>query len=143
MRVEDILGYTLRFFAEHQPYLVGIFDGAVIVRCFCGEVVYLFVTVELVKLLGAFVVGYIKRMPVIKSRALELSVVYLKAERLYKVECRTGGGAGTRYARVKSLLAWSMTNGLGDAVLSIPCPWEDAKWEKRWPNLIEWAMTLA
>lgn len=57
---------------------------------------------------------------------------------LAELEC----GAGTRYARVKSLLAWSMNNGLGDAVLSIPCPWEDAKWEKRWPNLIEWAVTL-
>lgn len=57
---------------------------------------------------------------------------------LAELEC----GAGTRYARVKSLLAWSMNNGLGDAVLSIPCPWEDAKWEKRWPNLIEWALTL-
>jgi len=57
---------------------------------------------------------------------------------LAELEC----GAGTRYARVKSLLAWAMNNGLGDAVLSIPCPWEDAKWEKRWPNLIEWAVTL-
>lgn len=57
---------------------------------------------------------------------------------LAELEC----GAGTRYARVKSLLAWSMNNGLGDAVLSIPCPWEDAKWEKRWPNLIGWAVTL-
>lgn len=57
---------------------------------------------------------------------------------LDELEC----GAGTRYARVKSLLAWSMNNGLGDAVLSIPCPWEEAKWQKRWPNLLEWAVTL-
>lgn len=57
---------------------------------------------------------------------------------LAELEC----GAGTRYARVKSLLAWSMNNGLGDAVLSISCPWEEPKWEKRWPNLIEWALTL-
>lgn len=52
-------------------------------------------------------------------------------------------GAGTRYAQVKSLLAWAMANGLGDAVLSIPCPWPEPKWEKRWPNLVEWAFTLA
>lgn len=57
---------------------------------------------------------------------------------LAELEC----GAGTRYARVKSLLAWAMNNGLGDAVLSIPCPWDEPKWEKRWPNLIEWALTL-
>ena len=52
-------------------------------------------------------------------------------------------GAGTRYVRVKSLLAWAMNNGLGDAVLSIDCPWPtDKKWQKRWGNLVEWAATL-
>lgn len=52
-------------------------------------------------------------------------------------------GVGTRYNRVKSLLAWAMNNGLGDAVLSIDCPWPtDNKWQKRWSNLIEWAATL-
>lgn len=52
-------------------------------------------------------------------------------------------GAGTRYAQVKSLLAWAMANGLGDSVLTIPCPWEDEKWQKRWPKMTEWASTLA
>lgn len=59
-------------------------------------------------------------------------------EQLGELEC----GAGTRYAKVKSLLAWSMNNGLGDAVLSIECPWLEDKWQRRWQNLIEWAYTL-
>lgn len=57
---------------------------------------------------------------------------------LAELEC----GAGTRYTRVKSLLAWAMNNGLGDAVLSIDCPWDEPKWHKRWPSLLEWAVTL-
>ena len=59
-------------------------------------------------------------------------------DQLDQLEC----GAGTRYAKVKSLLAWAMHNGLGDAVLSIECPWLDDKWQRRWQNLIEWAYTL-
>lgn len=51
-------------------------------------------------------------------------------------------GTGTRYNRVKSLLAWAMNNGLGDAVFSVDCPWTDTKWQRRWPSLIEWAATL-
>ena len=59
-------------------------------------------------------------------------------DQLDQLEC----GAGTRYAKVKSLLAWAMHNGLGDAVLSIECPWLEDKWQRRWQNLIEWAYTI-
>ena len=56
----------------------------------------IFVFVKRKELLRAFVVGYIKLVPIVKSRSFELFVVDFKAKGLDKVKCRTRGGAGTR-----------------------------------------------
>ena len=52
-------------------------------------------------------------------------------------------GSGVRYARTKSLLATYVHKGLGDAILCVDCPWDDAKWQRQWPGLVRWASTLA
>lgn len=51
-------------------------------------------------------------------------------------------GAGQRYNRVKHLLAKYVHKGLGEAVLSVPCPWTDKKWQRQWTGLINWAATI-
>ena len=52
-------------------------------------------------------------------------------------------GSGVRYAKTKSLLATYVHKGLGDAILCVDCPWDDAKWQRQWPGLVRWASTLA
>ena len=51
-------------------------------------------------------------------------------------------GQGQRYAAVKRLLAKYVHKGVGEAILSVPCPWSDKKWERQWPGLVNWASTI-
>lgn len=51
-------------------------------------------------------------------------------------------GQGQRYAAVKRLLAKYVHKGVGEAIISVPCPWHDKKWERQWPGLVNWASTI-
>ena len=51
-------------------------------------------------------------------------------------------GHGQRYNQVKHLLAKYVHKGLGDAVLSVQCPWQDKKWQRQWIGLVNWAATI-
>lgn len=48
-------------------------------------------------------------------------------------------GSGVRHKEALSLLGWAKGK-VGDAVYSIPCPWDDEKWQRQWPSLVRWVM---
>lgn len=48
-------------------------------------------------------------------------------------------GSGVRYSESIRLLAKYAHKGLGDAVYSLDCPWDDYKWQRQWPKMLEFA----
>ena len=51
-------------------------------------------------------------------------------------------GSGVRYAESLRLLAKYAHKGLGDAVYSLDCPWDDYKWQRQWPKMLEFAARI-
>lgn len=88
MLFEHILGQALCLLAENKERALRIRNFRIYVACFFGKEPHLLVFVLFKELRQVFVIMYLKLVPIIKSRAFHLFVVYLKAQRLYKVQCR-------------------------------------------------------
>lgn len=76
-----------------------------------------------------------------REKAKEADVGQLLSDLEYELR-EVPVGSGVRYAEAKRLLAKYMHRGLGDAVLSVECPWDDRKWARQWPGLVRWASTI-
>ena len=79
---QKLLGKPFGLLAEHQVDLFGIFDVGVFLRRLGAEIIDLSVGIARVEIVLILVIGYVKLMPVIKSRTLELCIVNAEAKGL-------------------------------------------------------------
>lgn len=94
--VEEVLGQTLCLLPEEQENGGGVADVGIKIFRFGGEAIEIRLGVLGKKVLQTIVIGDVEVVPIVQTRALELAVVNLKAERTDEVERRARGGTGAR-----------------------------------------------
>ena len=94
--MEELLGQSLCFLAEHNVNGVGVFNFGIKVRCFCAKIINLSFGVFGIKIVKTVVIGDVELMPIVQPCALELAVVNCKSEWANEVQGRTRRRAGAR-----------------------------------------------
>ena len=91
---QDVLRDTARFLAEDDVRAVGVGDLAVDMPRLGGEEKVFSAFCFFKEIVDTVVVGDVDEIPVVESRAFEVAVGDLKAERTHQMQSGAGGGAG-------------------------------------------------